>query len=180
MRRPHSLMRLVAALATAVVFLSCDNFAPPKVACDTVTVSANYQLQAPRAGVGCSFAEIVYITVAHSPTVDATWAKNNGNIGDLTLANSLVDVEGGSAAIQVCGGPDCDPTTSSSTATARIDSHGSLIYSLAVNLDKLGAIVGPGGSAHVQGVAATEEYGPGNACEVTLDLQTSCAVPASQ
>ncbi|MBM4378663.1 MAG: hypothetical protein FJ086_05080 [Deltaproteobacteria bacterium] len=178
--------RLAALLSAAALLSGCNQFVTPRVACygvnpttrtantvPDVPLRADIQLTAPRAGVGCAFPEVVDFTLTRAPEMDPQWAASNGNPSPNDLAYAPVVINRGSAAASLCKGVDCDPTQASVDTT--LSSSGAMVYRVRLNLDALGVLVGPGGTAAAEGAALTEVYGPGNACPVNFKVTTGCA-----
>jgi hypothetical protein len=167
---------VVLALTTG-----CDLAVLPPIACPTDTPpSFNLQYKSPRAGVACAFPDVLNFNVTRTPKIDATAATTSGaptpNASD--LVNALVSINSGGTALGLCTGANCDPTLS--TLQTRIDAYGSFSYTVQLNLEALGALPDPGGSATVGGVAAYEVYGPGNSCAQQFLLTAACAEASAQ
>ncbi|MEN9797492.1 MAG: hypothetical protein RL653_1188 [Pseudomonadota bacterium] len=171
-------VRLAALLSAAALVSGCNSFVTPRVTCPDVVLAAEYSLTAERENVPCSFPEVVDFTITRAPTIDPVWAAANGNPSANDLVGAQVTINRGTAAASLCDGVDCDPANP--TITTAIQSTGGMNYRVRLNLDALGSIVGPGGTNTSTGIAATEVYGPGNACNVTFRIVTSCAQPIVQ
>jgi len=180
--------RLAAVLSAAALLSGCNLFVTPKVACygvnqttktavttPDVPLKADLQLTAPRAGVGCTFPEVIDFTLTRAPELDPQWAAANGNPSQNDLAYAPVTINRGTAAASLCEGVECDPTQS--FVDTKLSSSGAMVYRVRLNLDALGVLVGPGGTATAEGAALTEVYGPGNACPVNFKITTGCAQP---
>ena len=171
-----NVVRFVVAGA-ALALASCDLFVPPRVACDVITLGGALQAKAARAGASCSWEAISY-RVSHSPRVDATWAKDNGNPTDETLVNTPVRITSAGPAT-VCAGVDCAISADGTPATTKqvdvkIDKMGSLTYEVLLLGEAANLTLPGGGETSVSGVAVTEVYGPGNECVVNFSLTAKC------
>ena len=166
-------VRLPALLSAAALLAGCNQFVTPKVTCPELILAAEYQLTAQKGVGSCAFPDVVDFTVTRTPVIDPAWATANGNPSVNDLVGAPVTVNRGSAAVSLCDGVDCDPANP--TLSTTLKSNGSMTYRARLNLDAVGALVGPGGTAVSQGIAATEVYGPGNACNVTYRITTGCA-----
>jgi len=154
--------RLAAVLSAAALLSGCNLFVTPKVACygvnqttktavttPDVPLKADLQLTAPRAGVGCTFPEVIDFTLTRAPELDPQWAAANGNPSQNDLAYAPVTINRGTAAASLCEGVECDPTQS--FVDTKLSSSGAMVYRVRLNLDALGVLVGPGGTATRRG-----------------------------
>lgn len=171
-------VRLAALLSAAALVSGCNLFVTPRVTCPDLVLAAEYQLTAARPNVPCDFPEVVDFTITRAPVIDPVWAAANGNPSTNDLVGAQVTVNRGTAAVSLCDGVDCDPANP--TITTAIQATGGMNYRVRLNLDALGSFVGPGGTNVANGIAATEVYGPGNACNVTFRVSTACAQPLEQ
>lgn len=164
-------------IGAMLVLSSCDLFVPPKVACDTVILTAGLSSQATRKGIPCAFGDLAW-QVAHAPKVDETWAKENGGSGNKSLAGMPVTVTGVGAGL--CEGvpewlPEDQECNVIADTTEKLDTHVDSMGLLTYRTVMSGFLVGEGEEVTISGVIVNEVYGPGNQCNIEVQVTASCA-----
>ncbi len=160
------------AVGSSVLLAGCDLFVNPPVACDSppLTLELNETTSPARAGLPCAFPDPLLFTVVHAPRVDTKLSKAS----NLTLAGGSVTVAQATGAVLLCPGIDVACQAGAPAITATIGNDGALKYQGTLSLDALGVNLQPGGTFTSNSVVATENYGPGNSCQVLAKLTLSC------
>jgi hypothetical protein len=177
--------RILFCLLPAALCLSCEGlFYPPKVDCEHVTIAVAGSYQEPGQNRGCNISQDVIVTVSHTLRTSET---DNGAFDAPTQAEALVKLKVGvvaEAGIFLADGDlnafrDAISKTNDKLMSqlpqdkdVTTDGRGTLTYTIGT---EIGMTLGGGSKFTGEYVAVTENYGPGNSCQVTFTYDLSCA-----
>lgn len=169
--------KLFFGMVASVMLIGCDVFVTPKVLCDQTTIRSHVTRIANVAGPAgrCVFFES-FFTVNHTPRVDPLQSPIQT---DVSLVGAKVFVAQATPAVLLCAGlgaaqPGGDPcVTGEASITAVVGRFGQVSYRGVIE----GVVLQPEGNYVNTGLLATENYGPGNSCDVRVDLDFECKAP---
>ena len=160
-------MRRLALVGALLMSAGCDLFGNPPVKCEPTTFAVDEKRTV---GLrGCEFPAEYLFTIARAPRVDPT----RSTATDAALIGGRVTVTQGNPAILICASVDEECLEGTPQITTTIRGDGALAYQGFYALDNIPKL-GGGDTFTAKGTLVTETYGPGNSCDVALDLKLNC------